>query len=217
MKTMVLNTNIFYELDSEGQQEWLYEMKDRGVCAIELESKRKHQFKWDNTTKNITTKHIKRNIRSTVKEQHTIDGYDTLPFVYEQQSHSKTIHISLPYIYMSDTSKETTIEQIYENPVTGYGYVNDTFKQAYKIGPSIKLSDVREHLNKYQHSQTQFQYNKHNSFVSPHPLFEIEIVLVDMSTKASVNEALRYGFVGIDNVTKYAWVVPITKKQKKTS
>ena len=29
MKTMVLNTRISYELDSEGQQEWLDEMKDR--------------------------------------------------------------------------------------------------------------------------------------------------------------------------------------------
>ena len=41
LKTMVLNTNIVYELDSEGQQEWLDEMNDRGVCAIELESKKK--------------------------------------------------------------------------------------------------------------------------------------------------------------------------------
>ena len=110
---------------------------------------------------------------------------------------------------MSDTNKETTIKQICENPVTGYGSVNDTFKQAYNIDPSIKFSDVREHLNKYQHRQTQFQYNNHNSFVSPHPLFEIGIDLVDMSTKASVNEGFRYGFVGIDNFTKYAWVVPI--------
>ena len=29
MKTMVLNTKIVYELDSEGQQEWVDEMKDR--------------------------------------------------------------------------------------------------------------------------------------------------------------------------------------------
>ena len=79
--------------------------------------------------------------------------------------------------------------------------------------PSIKLSDVREHLNKYQHRQTQIQYKKHNSFVSPHPLFEIEIDVVDMSTKASENEGFRYGFVGIDNFTKYAWVVPIKTKK----
>ena len=85
VKTMVLNTNVFYELNYEGQQEWLDEMKYRGVCALELESTKRHQFKWDNKTKDITTKHIKRSIRSTVKEQHTIDGYDTLPFGYEQQ------------------------------------------------------------------------------------------------------------------------------------
>ena len=97
--------------------------------------------------------------------------------------------------------------------MTGYGSVNDTFKQAYKIDPSIKLSNVREHLNKYQHRQTHFQHKKHNSFVSPRPLFGIEIGSVDMSTKASGNEGFRYGCVVIDNFTRYAWVVPIKTKK----
>ena len=44
-------------------------------------------------------------------------------------------------------------------------------------------------------------------------MFEIEVDLVDLSKKASENEGIRYGFVGIDNFTKYAWVVPIRTKQ----
>ena len=84
MKNMVLNTKAFYELDDEGKKEWLDEMNESsGVCELEIESKKRHQFKWDNQTKDIITKSIKRNIRSTVKEKRTIDGYDSLPFGYE--------------------------------------------------------------------------------------------------------------------------------------
>ena len=71
-------------------------------------------------------------------------------------------------------------------------------------------------LHKLKHRQTQFQYKKHNSFVSPHPLFEIEIDLVDLTAKAEENDGLRYGFVGIDNFTKYAWVVPMKTKKLMT-
>ena len=110
---------------------------------------------------------------------------------------------------MSEESKDATIKNIYEHPITGYGSINDTLKQASKINPSIKVADVRDYLNKLKHRQTQFQYKKHNSFVSPHPLFEIEIDLVDLSSKAEENGGFRYGFVGIDNFTKYAWVVPM--------
>ena len=44
-------------------------------------------------------------------------------------------------------------------------------------------------------------------------MFEIEVDLVDLSKKASDNDGIRFGFVGIDNFTKYAWVVPIKTKQ----
>ena len=57
MKTMVLNTTVFYELDSEGQQEWLDEMHDR-CLRHRTGIQQRHQFKWDNKTKDITTKSI---------------------------------------------------------------------------------------------------------------------------------------------------------------
>ena len=114
---------------------------------------------------------------------------------------------------MSEESKDAAIKKIYEHPITGYGSINDTLKQASKINPIIKVDDVRGYLNKLKHRQTQFQYKKHNSFVSPHPLFEIEIDLVDLTSQAEENGGFRYGFVGIDNFTKYAWVVPMKTKK----
>ena len=72
---------------------------------------------------------------------------------------------------MTEESKEATIKRIYENPVTGYGSIHDTFQQAKKINPDIKYVDVKKYLGKQKHRQNQFQYKKHNTFVSPHPLF----------------------------------------------
>ena len=82
MKNIVLNTKPFHDLDDVGQQEWLNEMKERGIDDLEFKSMERHQFKWDNQTKDIVTKYIARSIKSTVKEKRTIDGYDTLPFGY---------------------------------------------------------------------------------------------------------------------------------------
>ena len=113
------------------------------------------------------------------------------------------------------TEKENVIKAVYVNQASGFGSIFDTFKQSKVINPNTKISDVKEYLNKQQHRQTQFQYKKYNSFVSPHPLFEIEIDLVDLSRTAEDNNGIRYGFVGIDNFTKYAWVVPIKTKTPK--
>ena len=52
------------------------------------------------------------------------------------------------------------------------------------------------------HRQTQFQYKKSNSFVSPHPLFEIEVDLIDLTRKSDENDGYRYCMVDIDNFTK---------------
>ena len=85
MKRMVLNTKTFYDYDDEGRQAWMNEMKERGTNDLELESKPRHQFKWETRTKDIITKNIKRSIKSTIKEKRTIDGYGTLPFGFIEQ------------------------------------------------------------------------------------------------------------------------------------
>ena len=110
-------------------------------------------------------------------------------------------------------SKEDTIKNVYFNPASGYGSVRDIYIQANKINAGLRYIDVKEYLDKQQHRQTQFQYKRYNSFISPHPLFEIEVDLIDLTSKAEENNGFRYCMVGIDNFTKYAWGVPITTKQ----
>ena len=98
-------------------------------------------------------------------------------------------------------SKEITVKRIYENPASGYGSVRDTYVQTSKINPGIRYIDVKEYLDKLQHRQTQWQYSGHNSFVSPHPLFEIEVDLIDLTSKAEENDGYRNCIVGIDSFT----------------
>ena len=52
------------------------------------------------------------------------------------------------------------IKEVYENPVSGYGSIRDTFQQAIKKDSSITYDDVKQYLNKLQHKQTQVTYKK---------------------------------------------------------
>ena len=93
--------------------------------------------------------------------------------------------------------------------------LKDTFQQAVKKDPTIKYEDVKKYLDKLPFRQTQFKYKGFNSFVSPHPLFELEVDLIDLTKKAEENNGFRYCMVAIDNFTKYAWGVAIKTKQPK--
>ena len=113
------------------------------------------------------------------------------------------------------TDKEKIIKEVYEDKEQGFGSIKDTFKQAVKKDPSIKLDDVKKYLDKQSFRQTQFTYKKFNSYISPGPMFEFEMDLIDFTKKAKENNGFRYGLVAIDNFTKFAWVVPIKRKKPK--
>ena len=85
--------------------------------------------------------------------------------------------------------------------MSGFGSVRDTYVQANNINPGTTYLNVKEYLGKQPHKQTQFKYSGNNSFVSPHPLFEIEVDLIGLTSKAEENNGYRYCMVGIDNFT----------------
>ena len=99
------------------------------------------------------------------------------------------------------------IKEVYE---TNFGTAYEVYKEAVKINSSIRLQDVKDYLSKRDDKQVHLKLLKHNSFVSSHPLFEIEIDIMDIGT--SVTD-MRYGLVAIDNFTKIAHIVPIQNKQ----
>ena len=111
------------------------------------------------------------------------------------------------------TDKEKIIKEVYEDKEKGYGSLRDTYQQAFKKDPSIRYEDVKKYLDKLSNRQTQFTYKGHNSFISPHPLFELEVDLIDLTKKATENDGYRYCMVAIDNFTKFAWGVAMKTKQ----
>ena len=95
------------------------------------------------------------------------------------------------------------IKEIYE---THFGTAYEVYKKAVKQDNSIRLQDVKDYLNKRDDKQIQYKDVKYNSFISPKPLFEIEMDIMDIGTSV---ENMRYGLVAIDNFTKIAHVVEI--------
>ena len=114
------------------------------------------------------------------------------------------------------TDKEKIIKEVYEDKEQGFGSIKDTFKQAVRKDPRIKLDDVKKYLDKQSFRQTQFTYKKFNSYISPGPMFEFEMDLVDFTNKAKENDGFRHGLVAIDNFTKFAWVVPMKSRDAKS-
>ena len=80
------------------------------------------------------------------------------------------------------TDKEKIIKEVYEDKEKGFGSIRETLKEAEKKDPSIKYKDVKEYLDKIPSRQTQFKYKGFNSFISPHPLFEFELDIIDMGS-----------------------------------
>ena len=104
------------------------------------------------------------------------------------------------------------IKTIYDNTAKCYGSIQNTFKQAHVNDPSINYEDVKTYLNNLPHRQTQFKHKGYSSFISPHPLFEIEVDVIDLTTLAEANAGFRYAMTAIDKFTKYAHAVPINTK-----
>ena len=61
---------------------------------------------------------------------------------------------------MSELSdKEKVIKDVYTNAASGYGSIRDTYIHANKISPVMRYYiDVKEYLDKLNHSQTQIKY-----------------------------------------------------------
>ena len=114
---------------------------------------------------------------------------------------------------MADSDKDTIIKKVYFSDEIGFGSANATYREAHKQHSGITLQNVKEWMGKQQHKQTKFKYSGQNSYVANHPLQQIEIDLIDMTSKASENNGYRYAVAGIDIFSKFGWALPIKTKQ----
>ena len=96
------------------------------------------------------------------------------------------------------------IKQVYES---NFGTAYQTYKDALKLGNSVRLQDVKDYLSNIDDIQVNTK-PKFNSFVSPGAKFEFEIDIMDMESKGATGNT-RYGLAAIDNFSKIAEVIPI--------
>ena len=114
---------------------------------------------------------------------------------------------------MADEDKNYIIRKIYFSDEHGFGSTHATWREANKQHSGITLQNVQEWMNKLKHKQTKFKYSGENSYVANHALQQIEIDLIDMTSKASENDGYRYAVSGVDIFSKYGWAMPIKTKQ----
>ena len=105
------------------------------------------------------------------------------------------------YTYLT----ESVIKQAYE---TSFGTAYQTYKDAVKLSPNIRLQDVKDYLSKRDDIQVKVKLKTNNRFVSSGAKFEFEIDIMDVESKGAVSNT-RYGLASICNFTKFAEVAPI--------
>ena len=80
---------------------------------------------------------------------------------------------------MAEARREI-IRQVYEDPRTGFGNLEATFRQARARNPHITRGEVRQYLNSLIVRQDRPERG-YNSFVPPEPMFQLQVDLVDMA------------------------------------
>ena len=103
--------------------------------------------------------------------------------------------------------KTRTLADIFYNPRTGFGSIEQVLGQARQQDASISRDDVRAFIRNQEIRQRR-KPTRVNGYVASLPRQEFQVDLMDMGSRA----APRYGFVAIDVFTKKAVCIPILSK-----
>ena len=107
------------------------------------------------------------------------------------------------------TKYDGLIKKIYYDPA-GFGTVQETYKEVKKLDSTIKVADVKDWYERNIDRKTQLR--GFNSYISKGPRDEYEVDLFDVRYLKEMAHGYGYGFLAIDNFTKYMWVIPIENK-----
>ena len=92
---------------------------------------------------------------------------------------------------MAEARREI-IRQVYEDPRTGFGNLEETFRQARARNPHITRGEVRQYLNSVIVRQDRPERG-YNSFVPPEPMFQLQVDLADMTAFSQGPFGHEYG------------------------
>jgi len=116
---------------------------------------------------------------------------------------------------MSKLTKEQIISKVHLNLETGYGSAKNTFDQAKRIDPTIKIEEVKAWLSKQPHKQIK-AHRGSNSYVAPFARFEYQIDIMDMNTLQKTTKQPRYALVVIDIFSKLGDALPLFNKDSES-
>ena len=121
---------------------------------------------------------------------------------------------------MSKLSKDEVLHKLYYNVETGFGSVNELYKQANKEGLGITLDEVRTFMKKQPIKQEK-GYSKYNSFSAPFARYEYQLDIMDMislmkATGTSDLSSPRYGLICIDIFSKKLHIEPMKVRDGET-
>ena len=85
---------------------------------------------------------------------------------------------------------------MYYDADTGFGSIQDTYKQATRILKTITIADVKVFLER-QRIRPFKPYKGFNSYVAHEPLDEIQVYIANFTRSAEENDGFRYRLVGI--------------------
>ena len=114
---------------------------------------------------------------------------------------------------MAEARREV-IRQVYEDPRTGFGNLEETFRSARARDPNITRGEVREYLNSLIVRQDRPERG-YNSFVPPEPMFQLQVDLADMT--AFAQGPYKYMLVAVDAFSKKLTAVPMANKEASTA
>ena len=112
---------------------------------------------------------------------------------------------------MSALTKEDIISNIYYDTESGYGSIKNTFDQARKVDPTIKLEDVQKWM-KQQPNKQRKAYRGSNSYTAPFARIEYQIDIMDMVNLRKSETQPRYALVVIDIFSKLGDAIPMNNK-----
>ena len=109
-------------------------------------------------------------------------------------------------------TRQQTIKAVYEDPRTGFGSIDLTWRLARARDRTITRQEVASYINglRVQRDRPQRGYN---SYVPPLPMHQLQIDLADMKAFGAV--PYPYMFVAVDAFTKKVSAIPL--KDKKAS
>jgi len=109
------------------------------------------------------------------------------------------------------TEAEETIAKVFYDRKSGFQGLEQTYRQAHELDPSVTREQVKTFLANQEVRQGKKPAKSElNSFVADFPRQQFQIDLLDMGRTV---KPFRYGFVCIDIFTKKAECVPIRKKE----